>query len=209
MRILRNISKQVILAVFGGFILGLLILIGLRFTLVKDDAVHHHANFGLYIDGIGDEFSNFTFYEEVQSCSADHVDNPKALAHMHDSNNNLIHVHDKPVTWSQFFANLGYGLTNTAITTDKGAFVNGQDGNKLNFILNGQKVDAVANRPIKSEDVLLISYGKEDQAKLDEQYGSIPHDAGEYNNRQDPATCAGSASLSSKERLKRAIDLTR
>lgn len=190
-----------------GLVVGALLMVGIRFVTLQDDSVHYHANFGLYVNGIRDEFKNFTFYEEIQSCEQHESDNPKTLVHMHDNNNHVIHVHAHSVTWGQFFANLGYGLTDKALTTDKGTFVDGTNGNHLTFLLNGQPVDEVTNRLIVSRDVLLVSYGSNDQETLKKQYESIPEDAQKFNEAKDPNSCSGSEELTFSTRLKEALGI--
>lgn len=207
MKLLRHFSRGILLAGLAGFFVGLLVLFGLRFALLSNPSVHHHANFALYINGERDEFKSFTFYEEIQSCSGDELNNPKARVHMHEQINSVVHVHDNAATWGHFFANLGYQLGNDFIKTDDGLYGDSR-GKQLKFMLNGTEVDAVANRPISSGDVLLVSYGSDDKA-LRRQYDSITKDAGEYNNRQDPAACAGAHELTLGERLKRTFNLSR
>jgi hypothetical protein len=197
------IKKPISVFIIGLFVGGLTI-IGLRALLVTDQHTHYHANFGLYINGERDTFSSPLFYEEVQSCSSEDDNNPKHRVHMHNQQNDAVHVHAEAATWGHFFANLGYGLTNDSVKTDKGVFVDGQDGKKLTFILNGEKVSSVANRVIQSEDTLLIDYG--DGSSTQQRYDSINKSAGEYNLKPDPAACSGDENLSASERLKRAVD---
>jgi hypothetical protein len=108
--------------------------------------------------------------------------------------------------WGHFFANLGYTLGDSLVKTDQGVFVDGQGG-KLTFMLNGKEVNGVANTLIKSEDVLLINYGNDDKATLEQRYDSIEKDAGEYNKRNDPSSCSGGKPLSFAEKLKHAIGI--
>lgn len=190
------------------FLLGMFVLVAVRFASIKDTSVHYHANFAVYVDGKKDEFKSFTFYEEVQSCSIDDANNVKTKAHMHDQNPALVHVHQAGVTWGQFFANLGYGLSNKALTTDAGVFVDEQNDKQLTFILNGQPVRSIANEVIKSEDTLLINYGNEDNETIQTRADSIPHDADEANTKNDPSSCSGSHKLTFTDRLKSALGIT-
>lgn len=200
-----RLSKRMWVGIGIGFIVGALVMVGIRFFTIKSDDVHYHANFGLYVNGVRDEFKNFTFYEEVQSCDQHDSDNPKTLVHLHDNNNHVVHVHAHAVTWSQFFANLGYGLNDKVLTTDKGVYVDGAEGMHLTFWLNGQAVDGVANRVIASRDVLLVSYGDDNQAILQKQYNSIPKDAQKFNEAKDPTACGGADQGSFTNRLKAAL----
>lgn len=197
---------------FKGFFIGLLLgaftILGLRFALVKQDHVHYHANFGLFINGVRDEFKSFTFYEEVASCFDDELNNPKTRVHMHNQINHVVHVHDAAATWGHMFANLGYSLGDDLLKTDQGVFVDGHDGKKLTFLVNGEKVDDLANRLIKSEDVVLISYGSDDETVLQIQQMAITPDAPEYNHRDDPSSCTGSKSLTVKDRLQKTFNLS-
>lgn len=189
-----------------GVLIGALGFLAFRFVMTKDDTVHYHANFALYINGQRDDFKSFTFYEEVAACNV-HSGDPKAQAHMHQPNNHLVHVHAAGITWSDFFNNVGYTLGDTLIKTDAGVYITGQDGNKLSFILNGTVVDNVANMVIQSEDVLLINYGKDDDKTLQQHYGDIPRDAHQANVTADPAACGSGQKWTFMTHLKRAIGL--
>ncbi len=195
------------LVVLIAFLLGIFSFVAFRFISYKPDHVHHHANFALYIGGQRDEFKSFTFYEEVQACSAS-SDNPKNRVHMHNQENGIIHVHDAGATWGHFFANLGYGLTDKVLQTDEKVFIDDQDGNQLSFILNGKPVETVANQVIESEDALLINYGKDSSETLQQRYETVPNDAGEYNHKPDPSGCGAGAAPTFSERLKAALGLS-
>lgn len=200
-------NKRLIIAAAAGFAAGIIWLIALRFILYSPNDVHHHANFALYVNGERDPFDSFTFYEEVQSCTDDELNNPLTRVHMHDQISNVVHVHDGAVTWGHFLANLGYGLTDTVLETDEGVFIDGEDDKQLKFILNGEPVNSIANQVIGSEDKLLIDYGEADQQTLYERYDSIEHTAGEYNQKPDPSSCSGGKNPGFVERLKHAIGI--
>jgi hypothetical protein len=199
-------NKKAILFTGLGLLVGILLFVAVRAALQQDHSTHYHANFALHINGEQEKFDSFTFFEEVQSCSAEDHNNPRHRAHMHQPENDLVHVHAEGVTWGHFFANLGYGLTNKAITTDDGVFVDGQDGHKLAFVLNGEPVTSIDNKVIESGDALLIDYG--DGKKIEEKYSQITRDAHEHNTKPDPAACSGPSTLTLSERLKRAFDFT-
>ncbi len=205
MKRLKGLPRWVILVV--GIIVGVVGFVGLRVATLKSDQVHYHANFALYVNGTRDEFKSPLFYEEEQSCTSDDTNNPKSKAHMHDQINHVVHVHAKAVTWGDFFANLGYTIGNTVVKTNDGIFVDGQDGNHLSFVLNGQKIDAAANRVIGDRDRLLVSYGSEDQAGLQKQFDSVENDAVKNDQETDPASCSGSTPLSFTTRLKKVLGI--
>ncbi len=202
-----HIPKKLVLVALISFLAGILWFVMVRFVMYKSNDVHYHANFAVYIDGQREAFDNFTFYEEVASCGADELNNPKARGHMHDSINHVVHVHDNAVTWGHFFANLGYTLGNDILKTDKGRFVSGEDAKELKFILNDTEVSSIANQTIRSEDVLLIDYGISTGEELKQRYDTITRDAAEYNRRADPSACTGSQAPTFADRFEHALGL--
>lgn len=188
-----------------GVILTALAFFGVRYLTAKSEAVHYHANFALYVNGVQDKFDGPGYYEEVTACGAENKNNPKERVHMHGQVNHVVHVHANAVTWGQFFANLGYTLGDKAVTTGQGTFVDGAGGN-LTFWLNGKKVDSVANRPIGDTDALLVNFGDQGGATLAKEYNAIPKDAAKEDAGKDPASCGGASSkLTAGDRLKHAL----
>lgn len=202
---MARIPKKIALIALASFIAGAAWLVMVRFIMYKSDAVHYHANFGVFIDGQREQFDSFTFYEEVASCAGDELNNPKTRVHMHDNVSHVVHVHDGGATWGHFFANLGYTLGNDVLKTDKGAYISGEDGKELRFILNGKETRSIANATIRNEDALLIDYGDAAEPVLLERFDAITEDAAEYNKRDDPSSCAGSQKPTFSDRLKKAI----
>lgn len=200
--------KKLWVLLTAGFISGIIVFIGLRVILVKNKDVHYHANFGLFVNGKRDKFSNFSYYEEIAACSDSEINSPKHAAHMHENVYDLVHVHAHAATWGGFFSNLGYTLGNKVLATDDGVFVSGSDGKKLQFLLNGQPVDTVQDRVIQDKDALLISFGDEDSAGLQSQYKQIAHTAAAQDAEQDPAACSGADKLTLIDRFKKAFDFT-
>jgi hypothetical protein len=196
----RTLRRQIL----ASFLLGVLVLIALRFTFIEVKPTHYHANFGVFINGQREEFKSFAYYEEVASCEGSQ--SPKGIAHMHDNVNNIVHVHRPEATWGQFFSNLGWTLGDKVLVAPNGTiYVDGVEGKKLKFILNGRETGVAANQIINSEDVLLVSFGDQDVKSLDIEYSGLSKDADEYNKRQDPSTCSGSKKPSFVEQLKTAV----
>lgn len=206
-KIAKLLQQKILIGVITGFLIGVLWLVALRYFTYESDTVHYHANFALYVNGQKDEFDNFTFYEEVQSCGADDVNNPLTRVHMHDEVNDVVHVHANAATWGAFFANLGYSLGDRVLQTDDGSFVDNADGKQLRFILNGETVDGIANRTIKSEDRLLIDYGADNQEVLLQRYKAVEHSAAEYNQKTDPSSCSGTKPTTWQEKLKSSVGI--
>jgi|AntRauTorcE11897_2_1112592.scaffolds.fasta_scaffold10925_4 hypothetical protein len=204
---MKNIlSKRILLAGLAGLVVGIMALTAVRFVLASDESVHYHANFAVYVDGQREQFDSFTFYEEIQACGDDYANNPRARAHLHDQINHVIHIHNEGVTWGNFFENIGYTLGNDVLTTDDGVYTDSDDG-QLTFRLNGQDVTTIANQNITSEDVLLISFGNDNDEELQQRYENIEKNAAEYNQKDDPSSCSGGQGFTTTERLQHAIGL--
>lgn len=200
----KKVNGRVVKAIVLSFLAGILWLAAMRFVTLKDNEVHYHANFALFIDGSRYTFDRFTYYEEVQLCGGPQTNNPKTRTHMHDRNNHIVHVHDSAATWGHFFANLGMVDGDTVFKVDDKTYVE-DDKTQIRFWLNGQEVDTTANRTIESKDVLLISIGNANDEELKKEYAQIPQDAGEYNQKNDPASCSGGERMTMNDRLKKAI----
>ena len=108
---------------------------------------------------------------------------------MHDNVNDVIHVHDKRVTYADFFQNIDWNLSNDFLKTDSGIIQN-TDEKKWVFMLNGKQVERVDNLLIGNLDKLLISYGAADTDFM-AQYKTISDSAKEKNKYQDPSSCSG------------------
>lgn len=188
-----------------GFIGGFLWLVGMRILLVRAPETHYHANFAVYINGEREDFSEFTYYEEVAACTGAYADNPKGRVHMHDEVDDIIHVHDKRVSYGAFFQNIGWGVGDEYLATLDRLYQTDAD-TKVTYILNGETVDSIGSRLIGNMDRLLVSYGPADSDFL-AQYNTVASTAPEVNKYQDPATCGGlngAGSESFGARLKRA-----
>jgi hypothetical protein len=198
-------NQTILLCVKVGFLAGLLWFTAMRFFLVPSPETHYHANFAVYIDGVREDFSEFTYYEEVAACTSAYHNHPKGRVHMHDKVNDVIHVHDKRVTYGNFFQNIDWNVGDEYITALDKIYQTG-NGKKVVYILNGTEVERIDNRVIGNTDQVLISYGA-DATDFKAQYESISDTAAEVNNKPDPASCGGLNGAGSDgfvNRLKRA-----
>lgn len=195
-------------ALLAGFALGFLTLFLVHLVIPRHDGVHYHANFAVYVDGQRQEFDSFSYYEEIQGCDPAGGVLPQSRAHMHNFVNDTVHVHDDGVTWGHFFANLGYTLGNEVLSTGNDVFVANEVA-ELTFILNGQETRAIANDLIQNEDVLLINYGAEPEEEITARFDSIERSASQYNQTEDPGSCAGDSTPSLWQRVTRALGVPR
>ncbi|CAN5391504.1 hypothetical protein BH10PAT3_BH10PAT3_2150 [soil metagenome] len=192
-----------------GFTAGVLWFGALRFMLVHPHETHYHSNFAVYIDGAREEFKSFTYYEEISACSSEFANNPKGRTHLHENMSDVIHVHDKRVTYADFFSNIDWTLGPNFVRA-AGGLLAGNAEKSWVFILNGEKLDRIDNLVIGDQDKLLISYGPAG-TDFTAQYGKIENKAKEVDEESDPASCSGlngPGSESFSARLKRTIGIS-
>jgi hypothetical protein len=182
-------SQLSIYIVIVGVVLGFVLFGMLRVVLHKEVETHYHSNFALYIDGKREEFKSFTYYEEIAACTTAFADNPKGRTHLHDDVNDVIHVHDKAVTYADFFNNINWTLGPSFVSTPD-ALLESNTENSWVYILNGKKMDRVDNLVIGDQDKLLLSYGNT-ATDYTGQYNKIQNKAKKVDAEADPATCSG------------------
>lgn len=194
-------------AVLGGVAVGVLALAGFRLAFVSmPHPPHYHANFAIFIDGARVDLSSDRYMEEVSACVAGAEVQPRGRAHLHENDHDVAHVHHDGVTWGHLLTNLRFGLGDDYLAPDEGPVLTEGAGKSLKFVLNGQPQFAVDGELIRSGDRLLISYGAESEAEvLRTQYPAVASNAEEFNQRQDPATCAGSHEATFGDRLRHAF----
>jgi hypothetical protein len=184
------------------FVLGILLVLTIRFATYNPERVHYHANFAMYINGQKEEFKNPIYYIQIADmCSADATDNPTDRAHMHSGVNNVVHVEDHAVTWGQFFQNIGWVVDPRVIRSFDGLYTPGGQ-NKITFMLNGKQVDGAMRQVIKDQDKLLIDFGSTSPGAIQKEYRTIPSTAHKYDTAPDPKSCSGSKPVTIRDRLK-------
>lgn len=195
-------NKRFLIGLLAGVVIGVVVLLGIRFfTYQPAEAVHHHANFAIYINGERQTFSEPRYYEETGSvpCTVEDVELPIERVHMHGQEGEAVHVHDSAVTWGNFFQNIGWNIDDEFIKTSESLYRTTDDA-ELKFIVNGDEVRSIANRMIESKDKVLISYGANQDTSA--QYETISDTAEDLNNADDPAGCGGSVDPTFTDRLK-------
>lgn len=197
------LTSRVAFLVYGVLLASLLIL-GIRFVAYSEPSTHYHANMAVYINGQREAFKSPQYYEEVAICGLHDNMTPKMRAHLHNNENAIVHVHDDGVTWGQFFENLGWYVGPDFVRTPERMYAE-DEANELHIMLNGQDLtglSTITNQLIGDKDRLLVSYGDVSDSELATQYRAVPSDAGEYNAKPDPASCAGPDNPSVSDRLK-------
>lgn len=190
-----------------GFVLGILALGLARFAFTPwPEPPHYHANWMVVIDGRPLDLSGSRYMEDVAACAAAGQVIPAERVHMHNGEDEVVHVHHSGVAWGHFFENLGFGAGAGYLILDDGRRFFEEDGRTLKYVVNGFVVEDVHTRLVRPGDRLLVSYGPESaETVLETQFPQVPADAPEYDARNDPATCAGARDVGVLERLRRAF----
>ena len=190
-------------------LLGALVVLSIRFaTYAPVKGVHYHANFAVYIDGQREAFKAINYYEEetATTCSASETSTeettPMSRVHMHDNVNDVVHVEDSRVTWGNFFTVLGWNIGPSYVATRDAVHQN-DDQHTVTYILNGKKVASITNTVINDQDKLLVNYGNQDAAQINQEYSQIKNNALQADQSKDPAGCGGNSdgSASISERM--------
>lgn len=189
----------------GGFLLGILALAAFRLAVASPEPpVHYHADFAIFAEGERIDLSDDRYMQDVAVCAGDaRIVPPPSRVHLHNNNQDVVHVHHGGATWGHLLANLRFVLGDRVLVTRDGdVFVEGE-GRTLKFILNGRPELSVYNQLIRPGDRLLISYGAEgEQEVLTSQFPAVASNAQEYDQRIDPTGCGGPAELTLWTRLR-------
>jgi len=122
---------------------------------------------------------------------------------MHNNVNDVVHVHDRAVTWEQFFNNLGWSVGPDFIETRDTLYQDSGD-NQLHVILNNQDLtglDSIANRVIGDKDRLLIDFGDPSSQTLQKEFNAVPYTAAKYDTGSDPKSCTGTEPTTFHDRI--------
>lgn len=115
-------------------------------------------------------FTNGTF--RIFTASMYHNLSPDA--YIEASNPNLIKIKKSGTTWNDFFTTLPFKLTSECLTTGTGqTFCTGKQGT-LKFYLNGTQMTDALSQVINHGDKLLVTFGSESEAQIQEQLKQIP-----------------------------------
>jgi hypothetical protein len=191
-----------------GLVLGVVALAAVRWTVAPPPVpTHYHANWALFVNGQRVDLSGSQYMEEVTACvPVGETILPTQRTHMHEGNQDVVHVHDDGVTWGHLMANLGFGLGDDFLMLHGGERHVAGGENTLKYVADGRIVLPAYNRVIRSTERLLISYGPESvEDVITTQFPQVASTAAEYNTRPDPAGCQGAAELTLGQKLRYAF----
>jgi hypothetical protein len=191
-----------------GVAIGVVALAAVRWAVAPPSVpTHYHANWAVFVNGQRVDLSGSQYMEEVTACvPVGQTILPTQRTHMHEGNQDIVHVHDDGVTWGHLMANLGFGLGEDFLILHGGDRYVADGERTLKYIADGQVVLPAYNRVIRSTERLLISYGPETvEEVVATQFPQVASTAAEYNTRPDPAGCAGAAEMTLGQKLRYAF----
>jgi len=155
---------------------------------IAEPAFHEHADFALFLNGERFDFSLDEFMSITPCTAKANFLIPVAQAHgleldeaidLHDRDGNTVHVHQPGVAWHDFFESLKMGFENNLFVDAEGVQYKSDDAHEFRFIVNGERVDTLADREIRNLDQVLISYGSKDEDPdiLQIQYAQVTNNA--------------------------------
>ncbi len=87
---------------------------------------------------------------------------------------NIIKVKKEGITWNDFFSTLPFKLTNDCLTTGTKEIFCSNNVYALKFYLNGERKSQILDQVIQEGDTLLITYGNESEAAIENQIQRVP-----------------------------------
>lgn len=130
-------------------------------TLEIPKNVDYQARFTIYTNGVKRIFTNPMY----------HNLSPEVYIEALDPS--IVHVKKEGITWMDFFITLPMKLDKNCLVTGTKETFCATPNATLKFYLNGTKTDNLLTSPIKDEDVILISYGKENDQQIQTQLNSL------------------------------------
>jgi len=152
---------------------------------------HFHANFAMYVNGERIDLSGDEYMEDVAGCSISWWLAPEDRVHLHENNQDTIHIHHEWVSWGHFFGNIGFTFGENYLALDSWEVLQNNEDLAVRYILNGKLQKNPFNKAISSKDRLLVAYGSENMWELLELYENVSDNAWEYNDKYDPGSCGG------------------
>lgn len=175
-------QKKDIAALFGGFVIACLAGFGYQYyeTKITDpydgyyDQIgkeyHIHADFAIYLND-----TRLPLTDEKYMSSAERIIHPDL--HLHDGNQDLLHVHKEGLTFADFLYSLGMPLRNDCMTDERGFEHCTGNGQELALFVNGERVADIVNYVPKDEDRILLYYGRIDNPNIEGYIAGITDQA--------------------------------
>lgn len=141
---------------------------------LTEDKYHVHANFKVYLNDTVFDFSP----DKYQTNNGQDLDEN---IHMHDGKGDLIHVHKQGVTLREFFKSMKISFNKDCFIDDLGNKYCNNGESTLKFFVNGKPNNHFDSYEPQDLDKILISYGNDSQATINQQSASVSDDACIYS----------------------------
>jgi flagellar basal body-associated protein FliL len=122
---------------------------------------HVHAAFAVKLDGIKLNFSQPQY--QVKS----------KYIHVENNDGNTLHRHSTSVPVGEFFNSLGMNLTDSCFTLENKTSYCSDGNSNLEFYVNGNKTDSIANYVLNDDDRILIVYGNKNEMETQQDLDAL------------------------------------
>ena len=122
---------------------------------------HVHAAFAVKINGQKLDFSQPQYQVRSQ------------YIHVENNDGNTMHRHATGVPVEEFFRSVGMNVTNNCFTLENKTNYCSNGNSNLEFYINGNKTDSIANYVIKDDDRILIVYGNKNQMETEQDLDAL------------------------------------
>ncbi|MBI2049411.1 hypothetical protein HYT32_00645 [Candidatus Roizmanbacteria bacterium] len=130
-------------------------------TLNIPKNVDYQARFAIFTNGLKRTFTASMYH------------NLSKDVYIEASDPSVVHVKRDGITWMDFFLTLPFKLDKDCLTTGTKETFCTTPNASLKFYLNGVKNDNLLFEEIKDNDLLLISYGTENEIQIKSQLNSL------------------------------------
>ncbi|MBI2658637.1 hypothetical protein HYX05_00860 [Candidatus Woesearchaeota archaeon] len=131
-------------------------------------STHIHADVKVYINSQSIDFSQRKYQLAT------------SFIHFEEGIGDVVHVHATGMTMGHLFKSLKGDISNNCVALEKQNYCN-ENENKLKFYVNGKLNNEFSTYVIHDLDRILVSYGSENEAEIQNQLGSITNLAPRYS----------------------------
>jgi hypothetical protein len=122
---------------------------------------HVHAAFAVKLDGVKLNFSQPEY--QVKS----------KYIHVENNDGNTLHRHSTSVPVGEFFNSVGMNVTGSCFTLENKTSYCSDGNSNLEFYINGNKTDSIANYVLKDDDRILIVYGNKNEMETQQDLDAL------------------------------------